>query len=359
MSAAASNRTRTVTILAGGTGGHIFPGLAVAEALRADGVDVRWLGTPHGLENRLVPAAGIELDRVRITGLRGRGLLGWLAAPFRVVRAMLQARRILKDSRPGCALSMGGYAAGPAGLAARTLSIPLVIHEQNSVAGLTNRWLAPFARIVCTGFPDALRGARVTGNPVRPEIRNLPEPRSRLDGRSGPLRLLVIGGSQGAAIFNQVVPEALARLPSNERPVTRHQAGRQLQPAQNNYSKAGVEAEVVEFIDDMAAAWAWADFAICRSGALTVAELAAAGVPAVLVPFPAAVDDHQTGNARYLSDVGAGWLMAQADFTPERLAEHVSGLSRELLEPMATRARERAPDDAARQVADACLEVMA
>jgi len=348
-----------VTILAGGTGGHIFPGLAVAEALRADGVDVRWLGTPHGLENRLVPAAGIELDRVRITGLRGRGALGWLTAPFRVLRAMWQARGILKRTRPDCTLSMGGYAAGPAGLASRMLSIPLVIHEQNSVAGLTNRWLAPFAKIVCTGFPDVLSNARVTGNPVRDEIESLPEPAPRLAGRTGPLRLLVIGGSQGAQVFNQVVPEALARLPSEQRPVTRHQAGRQLQSAENNYSSAGVDAEVVEFIDDMAAAWAWADFAICRSGALTVAELAAAGVPALLVPFPAAVDDHQTGNARYLADAGAAWLMPQDDFTPERLADHISGVCRELTESMARRARALARPAAARRVADACREVMA
>ncbi len=348
-----------VTILAGGTGGHIFPGLAVAEALRADGVDVRWLGTPHGLENRLVPAAGIELDRVRITGLRGRGALGWLTAPFRLLRAIWQARTILKRTRPDCTLSMGGYAAGPAGLASRWLSIPLVIHEQNSVAGLTNRWLAPFAKIVCTGFPDVLKNARVTGNPVRNDIESLPEPAPRLAGRTGPLRLLVIGGSQGAQVFNQVVPEALARLPSEQRPVTRHQAGRQLQSAENNYSKAGVDAEIVEFIDDMAAAWAWADFAICRSGALTVAELAAAGVPAVLVPFPAAVDDHQTGNGRYLADAGAAWLMPQDDFTPERLADHVAGVGRELTESMARRARALARPAAARRVADACREVMA
>jgi UDP-N-acetylglucosamine--N-acetylmuramyl-(pentapeptide) pyrophosphoryl-undecaprenol N-acetylglucosamine transferase len=306
-----------------------------------------------------VPNAGIVLDRVAITGLRGRGLLGWLAAPFRVVRAMLQARRILKRHRPDCALSMGGYAAGPAGVAARTLRIPLVLHEQNSVAGLTNRLLAPLSRIRCTGFPNALNDARETGNPVRAEISGLPAPADRFGTRSGPLRLLVIGGSQGAAIFNQVVPEALARLPSHERPVIRHQAGRQLQPAQNNYQKAGVDAEVVEFIDDMAAAWAWADLAICRAGALTVAELAAAGVPALLVPFPAAVDDHQTANARYLTDAGAGWLMPQPAFTPEALVERVRGLDRELLLTVAERAHRLARPDAAEQVASACAEVCA
>lgn len=348
-----------VTILAGGTGGHIVPGLAVADELRAAGIEVRWLGTPHGLENRLVPRAGIKLDRVAITGLRGRGVLGWLAAPLRVLRAALQARSILKRHRPDCALSMGGYAAGPAGVAARTLRIPLVLHEQNSVAGLTNRLLAPLSRIRCTGFPDALNDSRMTGNPVRADISGLPAPAERYRDRSGPLRLLIIGGSQGAAVFNQVVPEALARLPSHERPVIRHQAGRQLQPAKNNYENAGVDAEVVEFIDDMAAAWAWADFAICRSGALTVAELAAAGVPAILVPFPAAVDDHQTGNARFLSDASAGWLMPQPEFTPEALAERLAGLDREVLAATAEKARGLARVDAAHQVAAACLEVMA
>src|SRR6056297_681827 len=254
---------------------------------------------------------------------------------------------------------MGGYAAGPAGVAARTLRIPLVLHEQNSVAGLTNRLLAPLARIRCTGFPDTLSNARVTGNPVRAEISGLPAPADRFHARSGPLRLLVIGGSQGAAIFNQVVPEALARLPSHERPVIRHQAGRQLQPAQNNYTQAGVDAEVVEFIDDMAAAWAWADFAICRSGALTVAELAAAGVPAILVPFPAAVDDHQTANARFLVDAGAGWLVPQAEFTPGQLAGLIEGLSRPELARMATIARRRAEPESAAKVARVCAGVLA
>lgn len=346
-------------ILAGGTGGHIFPGLAVAQVLRAAGARVTWLGTPHGLENRIVPAAGIELERVGIRGLRGRGAAGWLAAPFRVFRAVVQARRILGRMRPECVLSMGGYAAGPGGLAARLSGTPIVIHEQNAVAGWTNRLLRPLARIVCAGFPGALAGARVTGNPVRAEIESLPAPSRRDPGRRGPLRMLVIGGSQGASVFNQVVPEALARLSAEDRPGIRHQAGRQLQPAIDNYKKAGVDANVTEFIDDMAEAWAWADFAVCRCGALTVAELAAAGVPAVLVPLPWAVDDHQTANARYLSEAGAGWLMPQAQFTPEALAEHIATLDRDQLRPMAERARQRAVPDAALNVARACAEVIA
>lgn len=345
-----------VTILAGGTGGHIFPGLAVARALVDAGAEVRWLGTPHGLENRLVPAAGIALDRVRIRGLRGNGVHGWLLAPLRVARAVVQAFRLLRRWRPDCVLSMGGYAAGPGGIAARLLGIALVIHEQNAVAGWTNRLLRPLARIVCTGFPGVFRGARVTGNPVRREIRNLPTPALRYRERTGALRLLVIGGSQGAKVFNQVVPEALARLPADHRPETRHQAGRQLQPAQYNYDKAGVAADIAEFIDDMAAAWAWADFAICRAGALTVAELAAAGVPAILVPLPGAVDDHQTANARFLADRQAAFLMPQAEFTAERLAARIESLDRDGLAAMAGTARSLAGDDAAVAVAEACLE---
>ncbi|MEX0915578.1 MAG: undecaprenyldiphospho-muramoylpentapeptide beta-N-acetylglucosaminyltransferase [Wenzhouxiangellaceae bacterium] len=348
-----------VTILAGGTGGHIFPGLAVARVLREGGATVAWLGTPYGLENRLVPAAGFELKRISIQGLRGRGLAGWLAAPVRIVRAIFQARAILKVERPGCVLSMGGYAAGPAGIAARMMGIGLVIHEQNAVAGWTNRLLRPWAQAVCTGFPHVFDHATVTGNPVRREISQLPDPAVRYRNRTGPLRLLVIGGSQGANVFNQVVPEALARLSAENRPEVRHQAGRQLQPAEENYNKAGVEAQVAEFVDDMAEAWAWADFAICRAGALTVAELAAAGVPAVLVPLPSAVDDHQTANARFLVDAGGGWLLPQAGFTPERLAGLIEDLDRPGLARVASIARGRAEPDAALKVARACAEVLA
>ncbi len=348
-----------IMILAGGTGGHIFPGLAVARVLRDAGASVVWLGTPHGLENRVVPAAGIELERVGIRGLRGRGAAGWLAAPFRVLRAVIQASRILRRVRPECVLSMGGYAAGPGGVAARLAGTPIVIHEQNAVAGWTNRLLRPLARIVCAGFPGALTGARVTGNPVRAEIEALPAPAQRYCARTGPLRMLIVGGSQGASVFNQVVPEALARLSAEHRPEVRHQAGRQLQSAIENYNQADVAAHVTEFVDDMAEAWAWADFAICRAGALTVAELAAAGVPAILVPLPSAVDDHQTANARYLTDAAAGWLMPQPEFTPESLAERIDELRRDALVPIAERARQRAVPDAAFRVAGACAEVIA
>ncbi len=346
-----------VMIMAGGTGGHIFPGLAVAEELRSRGADVSWMGTPAGLENRLVPQAGIELEHIRIQGLRGRGLLGWLAAPMRVVRAAWQARGILRRRRPQCVLSMGGYVAGPGALAARLMGIPLVLHEQNAIAGLTNRLLRPFAKRVMAGFPDTLAGGEHVGNPVRAGIAAIDAPEHRMADRDGPLQVLVIGGSQGAAAFTRAVPEALAKLDLSHRPAVVHQAGRQFEETRLAYEKAGVEGEVHEFIDDMAGAWAHADLAICRAGALTVAELAAAGVAAVLVPFPHAVDDHQTANARFLSDAEGAWLVPQQEFSADWLAALFERVTREQLITMASVARARARTDAAERVALACLEV--
>lgn len=350
---------RHVMIMAAGTGGHIFPGLAVARDLIAEGLRVSWLGTPQGLENRIVPEAGIELNRIEISGLRGRGLLGWLAAPLRVWRAMRQARAIFKREQPDCVLSMGGYVAGPGGLMARWMRIPLVLHEQNAIAGLTNRWLRPFAQRVLSGFPGVLKGAEHCGNPVRGDIAALPHPRTRYLERQGPLTVLVVGGSQGALAFASKVPQALALLPTSKRPRVIHQAGRQLEATRQAYDAAGVEGEVVEFIDDMASAWGDADLAICRAGALTVAELAAAGVASLLVPFPAAVDDHQTANARYLADASAAWLIDQDALTPEALAERLSGLNRIALAEMAERARGLARPDATATVALACREAAA
>lgn len=346
-----------VMIMAAGTGGHIFPGLAVARALVARGVEVSWLGTPHGLENRLVPAAGLTLDRIGISGLRGRGLAGWLASPVRVLRAMLQARAIFRDRRPQCVLSMGGYVAGPGGLMARLMGVPLVIHEQNAVAGLTNRLLRPLARRTLSGFPNVLKGAEHCGNPVREDIQALPEPVQRAATRTGPLRLLVVGGSQGSAALGRIVPKALALLDPENRPQVLHQAGRQYQAAIDHYAEAGVGADVVEFIDDMAAAWGQADLAICRAGALTIAELAAAGVAAVLVPFPHAVDDHQTANAGFLAAAGAAWLEPEATLSPERLAARLGGLHRSELTDMGAAARTLARPDAVERVVEACLEV--
>lgn len=348
---------RRVMIMAAWYGGHIFPGLAVAEVLRDRGVEVSWLGTPSGLENRLVPAADFELERVSIAGLRGKGVAGWLAAPWRVIKAVVQARQLIRKHRPHCVLSMGGYVAGPGGVAARLQGIPLVIHEQNAVAGLTNRCLRPLARRVMTGFPDTLPRGEHVGNPVRRDIAALPEPDRRFEHRDGPLRLLVIGGSLGAGAFSQVLPDAVARLPESRRPRVVHQAGRQLDATEKAYEQAGVEGEVVEFIDDMATAWAEADVAVCRAGALTVAELAAAGLAAVLVPFPYAVDDHQFSNARYLADGNAAWLVRESEFDARWLAEHLAAMTRPQLLAMARNARCLARDAAAEAVASACLEV--
>jgi UDP-N-acetylglucosamine--N-acetylmuramyl-(pentapeptide) pyrophosphoryl-undecaprenol N-acetylglucosamine transferase len=345
-------------IMAAGTGGHIFPGLAVAHSLDASGARVSWLGTPEGLENRVVPPAGIELDRIRIAGLRGRGLLGWLAAPLRIARAMLEARRVFVRRRPDCVLSMGGYVAGPGGVMAWLMGIPLVVHEQNAIAGLTNRLLRPLARRVMTGFPDTLKNGEHCGNPVRSAIADLPPPEHRYRDRDGPLRVLVIGGSLGAAAFARTIPRALALLEPGQRPRITHQAGRQLDGTRDAYAEAGVDGQVVDFIDEMDQAWGEADLAICRAGALTVAELAAAGVPAILVPFPFAVDDHQTANARYLTEAGAAWLTPETEFRPEPLAERLATVTRDQLATMATRARELARPKADERVAAACLEVV-
>ncbi len=346
-----------VTIMAAGTGGHIFPGLAVARCLEQRGAQVSWLGTLNGLENRLVPASGLPLERIGIAGLRGKGLGGWLGAPFRVLKAMFQARRIFRHQRPGCVLSMGGYVAGPGGLMARLMGIPLLIHEQNAIPGLTNRLLRPLAKRAFGGFPGGLKDSIHSGNPVRADILALRSPTERITARSGPLRVLVVGGSQGSAALGKVVPEALELIPRDDRPLVTHQAGRQLDATHAAYSRSGVEAEVVEFIDDMASAWSGADIAICRSGALTIAELCASGVPAILVPFPFAVDDHQTANAQSLVDAGAAWMMREADLTPQALADCLVRADRASLAAMGDKAHALARPDAAEVVADACLEV--
>ena len=334
-----------VLVMAGGTGGHVFPALAVAEALRARGVEVVWMGTRLGLEARIVPAAGIPVEWITIGGLRGKALGTRLVAPFKVGLAVLQALRIVLRVKPAVVLGMGGYAAGPGGVAAWLARRPLVIHEQNAVAGTTNRILARLAKRVLAAFPGAFPDsvpAEVVGNPVRAAIAALPPPDARFAGRSGAPRLLVLGGSQGALALNEVVPQALARLPEALRPEVRHQAGRNtLDIARAAYANVGVAAEVTEFIDDMAEAYGWADLAICRAGALTVSELAAAGLPAVLVPFPAAVDDHQTLNGGYLVAAGAAVLVPEKHLAQGRLARVLAGLlgDRGRLLDMARRAR--------------------
>jgi UDP-N-acetylglucosamine--N-acetylmuramyl-(pentapeptide) pyrophosphoryl-undecaprenol N-acetylglucosamine transferase len=352
-----------IGIMAGGTGGHVFPALAVAESLRDQGMGVFWIGTHLGMESRLVPEHGFEMEWVEIQGLRGKKLTQVLRGPFRLIGAMAQARRILRRRRPALMLGMGGFVSGPGGLVARALGLPLVIHEQNSVPGMTNQWLARIATRVFEAFPGSFpksRGAIATGNPVRPTIAELPPPRARFAGRTGRPRLLVVGGSLGAQVLNETLPRALALLPKAARPEVRHQAGEKTQAvARSAYQDAGVAAEVTPFIRDMAEAYAWADLVVCRAGALTVAELAAAGLGSVLIPFPHAVDDHQVGNARYLADAGAARLVIQRDLTIAGLAALLSDLlaDRGRLLQMAEAARARANPDAVSRIAAACLEL--
>jgi len=354
---------RLLCVMAGGTGGHVFPALAVAELLREQGMEVFWIGTRRGLETRLVPAHGFPLEWIGIEGLRGKGPRQLLAAPAKLAVALRQAAGILRRRRPDLVLGMGGFASGPGGLMARLLGVPLVIQEQNRIPGLTNRWLSRIAARVFEAFPGSFPagcGAITSGNPVRPEILALPTPRERLAARSGPGRLLVIGGSLGAKVLNETVAGAIAALPPEQRPQVRHQAGeRTLETARRAYIEAGVEAQVIPFIEEMAEAYAWADLVVCRAGALTVSELTAAGVGSILVPYPHAVDDHQTGNARYLADVGAALLMPQTELSPASLGAVLAGLfsDRSRLIAMAQAARGRAEPDAAARIARACWEV--
>lgn len=351
---------KSVVVMAGGTGGHVFPALAVAEALRARGIAIHWLGTRAGIEADLVPARGFAITYLDVSGVRGQGLARLVLAPFKVARAVLAAMRALRAVQADAVIGLGGYVTGPGGVAARLLGLPLFIHEQNAIAGFTNRLLARMATQVLEAFPGAFAPApkvRCVGNPVRADIAALPAPAERFANRDGALRILVLGGSQGAVALNELVPEALARLDRQQPLVIRHQAGRRNQDkAVAKYAAVGLAAEVLPFIDDMAAMYGWADLVICRSGALTVSELAAAGVGAVLIPFPHAVDDHQTANGRYLSDAGAALLFAQATLTAERLAEALSPLlARERLLAMATAARALAQPQATARVVAACL----
>jgi len=363
---AAANRT--LMVMAGGTGGHVYPALAVADALRARGWDVFWLGTRAGLEARVVPAAGIDMVWVAMGGVRGKGLVTKLLLPAMLLVAFWQSLAAILGRRPDVVLGMGGYTAFPGGMMASLLRRPLVIHEQNSVGGLTNRVLACLADRVLTAFPGVFThaqdkplpcrrvAAEWVGNPVREGIAALAAAAPTAHG--GPLRLLVVGGSLGASALNELVPRALALLPADKRPQVVHQSGRQhLDILRANYAAAGVAADVRDYIEDMAAEYRACDVAICRAGAMTVAELACAGVPAVLVPFPFAVDDHQTGNAAFLADAGAAWLMQQRDLTPEKLATLIGGLDRATLATMSDKARALARPDATARVADVCEEL--
>lgn len=348
---------KTLLIMAGGTGGHVIPGLAVADAMRRRDWRVVWLGTAAGLETRLVPEQGIRLETLDMAGVRGKGVARLALLPLHLLRAFAQAWRILGRIKPDAVLGMGGYAAFPGGMMAVLRHIPLILHEQNARAGLTNRILAQIADAILLGLPGALAKATWVGNPVRESITALPEPASRIAGHAGPLRLLVIGGSLGAAALNALVPQALARISPERRPLVKHQAGgKHLDALRAHYETAGVAAECTAFIDDMAAAYAWADVVLCRAGASTVSEVAAGGIAAGFVPFPYAVDDHQTANARTLTDAGAGWLLPQSALDAQALADWLSGLDRDHLIARATRARALAKPHAAAAVADVIEE---
>ena len=352
-----------IMIMAGGTGGHVFSGVAVADELKARGCDVVWLGTHRGLEARLVPQHGIDIEWITIAGVRGRGVLAWISAPFRIIGAVLEALRALRRRNPAAVLGMGGFVAGPGGFAAWLARKPLLIHEQNSVAGTTNRWLAPFAKRVFEAFPGSFPAnvrAELIGNPVRRSLITLEAPRVRLIARRAERRrVLVIGGSQGARILNETLPRALAELPADARPEVWHQAGRLgLAAARDAYAASGVAARVEEFIDDVGAAYQWADLVVARAGALTVSELATIGIGAILVPFKAAIDDHQTLNARHFVGGGAGLLIAEQELTPASLATALRSCLGDfgLLVAMAEAAREQAKLAAAEKLAAACLE---
>jgi UDP-N-acetylglucosamine--N-acetylmuramyl-(pentapeptide) pyrophosphoryl-undecaprenol N-acetylglucosamine transferase len=350
-----------VLIMAGGTGGHVFPALAVAKVLRARGVAVVWLGVPGSMESRLVPAQGIPMEWVNVRGIRGKGALTWMLAPLRISSAVAQAMGVLKRVKPRSVLGAGGYVSGPGGIAAWLMRIPLLVHEQNAIAGMTNRWLAKVATRVLEAFPGSFgAGTRAVtiGNPVREDIASIAPPAQRFAGREPRTRLLIFGGSQGAQRLNAVLPQALALIDPVKRPQVLHQSGeRGFEATQAAYRAANVEAQVIPFIDDMAKTYAWADLAVCRAGAMTVAELQAAGLGAIFVPLPIATDDHQTKNAGVMVNVGAARIIQERDLTAERLSAIIVELiaDRANLLKMAEGARSGRITDAATRLADLCM----
>ncbi len=353
---------KTIMIMAGGTGGHVYPALAVARALEARAQQVVWLGTRRGLEARVVPQAGIDIEWVSVSGLRRKGMLALLLAPMQLCLALAQSLGVILRRRPSAVLGMGGFVSGPGGVASWLARRPLVIHEQNAVAGLTNRLLARLARVVLQAFPGSFNSripAETVGNPVREDITTVAPPAARYGSHEGPMRLLVLGGSQGALTLNRIVPAAIALLSAARRPVVRHQCGSLTRDAARAaYAEHGVEVELEPFIDDMAAAYAWADLVVCRAGALTVAELCAVGLPAVFVPYPAAVDDHQTANARGLVAAEAAVIIPESELTPAGLAETLTGWlsSRAELAARAERAHALAKPNAVARITERCLE---
>ena len=360
MSLSAQTQTpRTLLVMAGGTGGHIFPGLAVAEQLRSEGWHIVWLGNPAGMEYQLVPSRGIPFEGIHFGGLRGKGLKTKLLLPWNLFKALLASIAILRRIKPSVVLGMGGYVSFPAGLASVMMGYPLVLHEQNSVAGLTNKILAKIASRSLCAFPDALPHAEWVGNPLRAGLMNLDNPENKYNNRSGPLHVLIVGGSLGALALNEVMPKAIALIPENERPIVVHQSGQKhLETLKNDYQLLKVQAQVVPFIDDMVGAYQQADVVICRSGAMTVAELAASGTASYLIPFPYAVDDHQTSNARYLEKSGAAVLMPQSQLTPQLMADWLKNITRDQLSLMAKKSLLCAKPKATIRVAQVCQELV-
>ena len=351
---------KTALIMAGGTGGHIFPGLAVAEELRARGWRVHWLGAPGSMESRIVPQHGFPLELIDFSGVRGKGLATLALLPLRLLRAFWQALQVVRRVQPDVVVGLGGYITFPGGMMGVLCGKPLVLHEQNSVAGMANKVLAGVADRVFTAFPDVLKKAQWVGNPLRSAFTRQAAPSERFAGRTGPLRLLVAGGSLGAQALNDIVPRALALIPAADRPLVTHQSGAtQIDALRANYQAAGVQAELTPFIDDTASAFAAADIIVCRAGASTVTEIAAVGAAAVFVPFPFAVDDHQTTNARFLVNAGGGWLVQQSDLTPEGLAKMLLNSERTVLVDIAEKAKNMRKINATREVVAACEELSA
>ena len=352
------SKQKTALIMAGGTGGHIFPGLAVAEELRARGWRVHWLGAPGSMESRIVPQHGFALELIDFSGVRGKGIATLALLPLRLLRAFWQALQVVRRVKPDVVVGLGGYITFPGGMMGVLAGKPLVLHEQNSVAGMANKVLAGVADRVFTAFPDVLKKAQWVGNPLRSAFTRQAAPSERFAGRTGPLRLLVAGGSLGAQALNDIVPRALALIPAADRPLVTHQSGAtQIDALRANYQAAGVQAELTPFIDDTASAFAAADIIVCRAGASTVTEIAAVGAAAVFVPFPFAVDDHQTTNARFLVNAGGGWLVQQSDLTPEGLAKMLLNSERTALVDIAEKAKNMQKINATREVVAACEEL--
>ena len=356
--------SKCALVMAGGTGGHIFPGLAVAHALRARGWQVHWLGGrgsagQPSMESQLVPPQGFAFEAIDFGGLRGKGLIAVALLPLRLLKAFWQSIAVLRRVQPDVVLGLGGYITFPAGLMSVLLGKPLVLHEQNSVAGLANKVLSRVADRVFTAFPRVIKGASWVGNPLRAQFLKLPEPVQRFAGRSGPLKVLVLGGSLGAKALNEIVPQALSLLPPQARPSVLHQSGaKQIDALRANYAAAGVTAQLTPFIDDTAQAFADADLVICRAGASTVTEIAAVGAAALFVPFPFAVDDHQTTNARFLADQDAAWLVQQSELTPRHLADLLQKIERSALMDKGLKAKMMQKIDATEQIVASCEELV-